>query len=221
MVRQLESEDGYLALDLLQAYVNTLVLRKSSKRKAYSVVKSFFIHNRRALPPDPSFRIRGDTPPVQAKLTTEEIADGIAAANLRNRSMILFEAAWLGVLRRIGKISKIKGPPGSRYGYNLHEMRDEATTRLHTHAKNRGFNMDCAKLWCGQVGEIDPLKYDKFYRDTDYVRQQYLLAESCLNIVSNPLAVGPEEVLTNPQFIESLVKNKQFLRALKEALRGV
>jgi hypothetical protein len=70
VVRQLESEDGYLALDLLQRYVNGLVLRKSSKRKAYSVVRSFFLHNRCALPRDPSFRVRGDKPSVQRKLTS-------------------------------------------------------------------------------------------------------------------------------------------------------
>ena len=46
-------------------------------------------------------------------------------------------------------------------------MRDEATTRLHLAMKAGGFDMDCAKFWCGQVGQIDRLKYDKFYRDQD------------------------------------------------------
>jgi hypothetical protein len=82
-----------------------------------------------------------------------------------------------------------------RYGYGLHEMRDEETTLLHTHAKNQGFDMDCVKFWCGQVGEIDPLKYDKFYRDKDYVRQQYLIAEPYLNIVSNPTGASPMRAL--------------------------
>jgi hypothetical protein len=131
------------------------------------------------------------------------------------------EATWMRLLRRAGKIPAKKGPPGSRYGYNLHEMRDVATTLMHTHAKNQGFDMDCAKLWCGQVGEIDPLKYDKFYRDTDYVRQQFLLAEPYLNIVSNPTGANSQKTLTDPQFIESLVRNEQFLRTLKEALKAV
>jgi len=48
-----------------------------------------------------------------------------------------------------------KGGSGEQDGYNLHEMRDEAITCLHTHAKNQGFDMDCVKLSCGQVGEID------------------------------------------------------------------
>jgi hypothetical protein len=131
-----------------------------------------------------------------------------------------FEATWLNLLRRAGKIPKKKGPPGSRYGFNLHEMRDEATTRLHTHAKNFGFDMDCVKLWCGQVGEVDPLKYDKFYRETEYVRQQYLIAEPYLNIISNPSGAGPETVLRDPTFVQALVRNKEFIDALKKVLES-
>ena len=52
LVRQLEGEDAYVVLDLLQSYVNGLVLRKSSKEKAYSSIRSFFAHNRCALPED-------------------------------------------------------------------------------------------------------------------------------------------------------------------------
>ena len=271
LVRHLDSDDSYIVLDLLQQYVNQLVLRKSSKRKAYSVVRSFFVHNRCALPPDPSFRVRGDKTPVRPKLSITDIREIILSAELRYRSMILckwqgfldnerliqvsdkcseqivsqikadknpikidlpgrkgnkndsegafftfnghdaittlrsyfedelgwpisgepvwlnenhdritksgFEATWMRLLRRTGKISRTKGPPESRYGYNLHEMRDTATTLLHTHAKDQGFDMDCAKFWCGQVGEIDPLRYDKFYTDAEFVRKQYLIAE--------------------------------------------
>ena len=46
LVRHLDSDDSYFVLDLLQKYINSLVLRKSSKRKAYSVIRSFFLHNR-------------------------------------------------------------------------------------------------------------------------------------------------------------------------------
>jgi hypothetical protein len=91
LVRQLESDDGYLALDLLQKYVSGLVLRKSSKRKAYSVVRSFFLHNRCALPPDPSFRVRGDKPSVQGKLTSADILDLVHGADLRYSSMTLLK----------------------------------------------------------------------------------------------------------------------------------
>jgi len=89
LVRQLEAEDPYVILDLVQTYVNGLVLRKSSKRKAYSVVRSFFDHNRSSLPVDKAFRIRGDRPPVQAKLTVKDIAESYHAASIRNRSIIM------------------------------------------------------------------------------------------------------------------------------------
>jgi hypothetical protein len=55
----------------------------------------------------------------------------------------------------LDRLDKDTRPAGSRYRYNLHEMRDEATTLLHTYAKNQGFDMDCTRLWCGQIGEID------------------------------------------------------------------
>jgi len=129
-----------------------------------------------------------------------------------------FESAWLRLLRRTGKIPVEKGPSGIRYGYNLDEMRDEATTLLHTHAKAQGFDMDCVNLWCGQVGEIDPLKYDKFYRDSEYVREQYLIAEPYLNIVSNPTGASPDKILSDPNFIEKLTKDKHFIETLKKAL---
>jgi hypothetical protein len=87
----LDSEDSYIVLDLLQRYINSLIQRKSSKRKAYSVVRSFFAHNRCALPPDPSFRIRGNIPPVQSRLSRADVYEVLLGAELRYRSMILFK----------------------------------------------------------------------------------------------------------------------------------
>jgi hypothetical protein len=72
LIWQLEADDSYVVVDLFQSYVGSLVLRRSSKQKAHSVIRSSFAHNRRALPEDRSFRIRGDTPPVEAKLTVDE-----------------------------------------------------------------------------------------------------------------------------------------------------
>ena len=96
-----------------------------------------------------------------------------------------FDQTWLRLLRRVGKIPPSEGPRGSRYGYNPHEMRDEATTRLHISLKAQGFDMDCVKFWCGQVGQVDRLKYDKFYKEQTYVRDQYQIAAPYLNILSN------------------------------------
>lgn len=309
LIRHLEAEDSYEVLDLVQRYVNELVLRKSSKRKAYSVIRSFFAHNRCPLPQDLSFKIRGDRPPVQSKLTVQDVVEACHAASCRYRSMFLvkwqsmldnerliyanlycsdevvkqiqmgihpvridlpgrkgnendtegryytylgqdaiealtryfedergwpkkgepmwiyptgkpigkagFETAWLRLFRRIGKVSKDKGPLGSRYGFNLHEMRDAATTFLHVNAKSAGLDMDCVKFWCGQVGELDPLKYDRFYQDTNYVRKQYLIAEPCLNILSQPIASTPQQ----EEKVQNLEAEVEALKATVSAMQ--
>lgn len=124
-----------------------------------------------------------------------------------------FETTWRRLFRRVGKIPKRLGPLGSRYGYNPHEMRDVATSLLHTHAKADGFDMDCMKVWCGQVGEIDPLKYDKFYKDSNYTRKQYLIAERYLNILSNPIALQAES-------IKAVVQENEELRTRLTRLEG-
>ncbi len=303
LIRQLEAEDAYVVLDLLQTYVNSLVLRKASKRKMYSVVRSFFAHNRCALPSDPGFRLRGDRPSVEPNLTIQDILEAVHAAGVRYRSIILFkwqsfmdssrliyaghhcgdqivkqiqqginpvridlpgrksnendsegrfhtfigkdaaealvkyfeeerkwprpgeplwiqnnrrplskasfEATWLRLFRRMGRIPKGKGPLGSRYGFNAHEMRDVATSWLHTHAKQDGFDMDCVRLWSGQVGQIDPLKYDKFYKDLDYTRKQYLIAEPYLDIITG-----------QPQELKTVAKENEELRQRLTALEG-
>jgi len=98
-------------------------------------------------------------------------------------------AKWLRLTRRINLIpSKPGHGKNLRYGFNLHEFRDVATTELHVKAKSRGMDMDCVKFWCGQVGQLDPLKYDKFFKEQEYVEKQYVIAEPFLNIISNPAA---------------------------------
>lgn len=127
-----------------------------------------------------------------------------------------FDQTWLRLLRRIGKIPPSEGPRGTRYGYNPHEMRDEATTRLHISLKAQGFDMDCVKFWCGQVGQIDRLKYDKFYKEQTYVRDQYQVAAPYLNILSN---WQPPEVKAvakeNEELRTDLATVKQDLAALR------
>jgi hypothetical protein len=99
-------------------------------------------------------------------------------------SKTAFMANWIRLFRKMGRVPSRRGGHGSRYGYNPHEMRDAAISLCHTQAKRQGLDMDCTKFWAGQVGQIDPLKYDKFYQDVNYMRDQYLLAEQCLNIIS-------------------------------------
>lgn len=306
LVRQLQASDSYEVLDLAQEFIGSLVGCKSSKEKTFWAIRSFFMHNRCALPADPSFRIRGDRPPIEGRLTVPNIVEAYHAATIRYKSIIMFkwqsmldnsrliwmnrnksdeivrqiqqgihpvridlpgrkenendtagrfctfigkdaidalvkyfeeergwpkpkepiwvqsdgkplhkptmEATWLRLLRRMGKIPKRKGPQGSRYGYNLHEMRNVATTYLHVNAKGDGLDMDCIRLWCGQVGQIDPLKYDKFYKDIQYVTDQYKIAEQYLNIITGkPTSQRLEDQLKKKD-IELALTNERLAR---------
>jgi integrase len=97
-----------------------------------------------------------------------------------------FNLMWLRLTRRLGLVPKKKGSVGSRYGFYAHDTRDIAKSLLHTHAKSEGFDLDCAEFWMGHT--IDPLGYDKFYENEEYVKKQYLIAEKYLNILSVPQA---------------------------------
>ncbi|GAH94845.1 unnamed protein product [marine sediment metagenome] len=81
--------DRFDILDLVQAYVSTLKLRMNSKRREYSSIRSFFMHNRAELPRDSSFKIRSETPPVLGTLTVDEIRDVVMSSKPRYQSVIL------------------------------------------------------------------------------------------------------------------------------------
>jgi hypothetical protein len=63
----------YEVLDALQRYVSSFEGRYSYKRKIVAYIRSFYQHNRVALPPDPSMNIRAERPPVQGRLTPENV----------------------------------------------------------------------------------------------------------------------------------------------------
>ena len=98
-------------------------------------------------------------------------------------------------------------------------MRDEATTRLHLAMKAGGFDMDCAKFWCGQVGQIDRLKYDKFYRDQEYLSDQYKLAEPYLNIISNWQPEAKAAAKENQELRQAFAELKKRVDAWEPAVR--
>jgi len=300
-------------LDLLQKHVGGLRARKASKRKIYTVVKSFFAHNRCALPSDPGFRIHSDVPPVVSHLSVESILEAYLAANLCYKSAIMvkwqafldsarlvyvskhlaeqvvpqiqqgihpvridlpgrkskenegqffsfigrdavdvlvkyfeeergwpkakepiwlirdkkpftklaFEMAWMRLMRRVGRVPKKQGPIGSRYGYNAHDMRDVAISLCHTEVKKLGFDMDCCKFWAGQVGQVDPLKYDKFYQDSSYMRDQYLIAENCLNIISQKPAGSPEQQKEIETLRDDMAKMQREVAEVSEKLARI
>jgi len=316
LVRQAEAEDPYELLDLLQEFVSGLDRGAKSKQLVYAAVKSFFMHNRCALPDDRGFRIRGTKPPVVPRLSLNDVSNLVRAAGLRDRSILLvkwqamldnertsyvgqrltdqvvsqikagtnpvrldlpgrkseeniagyytfigkdaadalvayfekergwprqgdpiwlektrsgkqkpfttsaFACMWLRLTRRIGLVPKRKGIVGSRYGYNAHEMRDIAKSLLHTSAKAQGFDMDCCEFWLGH--KVDPLGYDKFHNDQEYVRKQYLIAEKYLNIISTPPA--SEEARRQEEEISALkqrlTKMEQFMGALQGQVTG-
>jgi hypothetical protein len=129
-------------------------------------------------------------------------------------------AKWLRLTRRLNLIpEKPAHGKNHRYGFNLHEFRDVAITELHVKAKSKGLDMDCTKFWAGQVGQLDPLKYDKFDKDQAYVEKQYQIAEPYLNILSNPVAREHEELSKeNEELRTDLAKVTQDLAQMRVSM---
>jgi hypothetical protein len=95
---------------------------------------------------------------------------------------------WIRTLRSKNYVPKKPDFPGPnvRYGYNLHEFRDVATTELHTHAQAIGLDMDYVRFWCGQIGQLrhSPILTNKLFKNREYMEKQYAVAEPYLNIIS-------------------------------------
>jgi hypothetical protein len=66
-----ESPDKFIVLDEIQQFILEEMQggRFKSKLTGYTALRSFFSHNRIVLPKDPGFRIRGDSPPTERKIT--------------------------------------------------------------------------------------------------------------------------------------------------------
>jgi len=130
----------------------------------------------------------------------------------------LLETLWMQALRRVGLVPKKREKQGIghkiRWGYPLHEFRDLAKSLLHTHALPLGFDMTCSEFFLGH--QIDQHGYDKFYRDTEYVRKQYLTAENALNIISNPPLSKP--IQEQAQILDAQQQTIQQLREQVERL---
>jgi len=77
-------------LDLVQGYVLGIggKIRTSTKKRAYSTIKSFFMHNRADLPPDGIFKIRGE-PKSVGTLTIEDIKMLYTASNPTYQTIII------------------------------------------------------------------------------------------------------------------------------------
>ena len=106
LVKHSEAEDQYAILDLLQKCLGEVDRSLNAKKAMYVAVRSFFIHNRCALPQDPSFRVQSSKAPVMPKLTVEHVCDAVKAANLRDRSIILVKWQSMQDTERLVYIGK-------------------------------------------------------------------------------------------------------------------
>jgi hypothetical protein len=127
---------------------------------------------------------------------------------------------WLDLIRRAGLIPKMpQHDVGARYGFNTHEMRDAAASLVHTKAKRKGFDMDCAHFFMGHTSQLDPNKYDKFFRDKEYAIEQYRIAEPYLNILSGKqeLEGKIDQNLMN-RFIQEIGQSPEIRNMMLQAL---
>lgn len=86
---------------------------------------------------------------------------------------------WLRHLIRLGIIEKKEGgTKGTRYGYGLHELRENFRTLW---SQSRA-NPDIGEFMMGH--KLDEYGYNQVYRDIDYVVGEYRKALSTLNILS-------------------------------------
>ena len=86
---------------------------------------------------------------------------------------------WLRHLIRIGIIEKEEnGTRGTRYGYGLHELRDNFRT-LWSQSRR---NPDVGEFLMGH--KIDTYEYNQIYRNVDYVIGEYRQALPLLNVLS-------------------------------------
>lgn len=98
------TSDPYVVLDSIQDYVlkRRTGLRFKTRVNAYAALRSYLIHNRILLPKDPSFKIRGEAPPVERKITIDNLREIIGLAAQPYRSMILVK--WMAILDNEGLI---------------------------------------------------------------------------------------------------------------------
>lgn len=87
--------DRYRILGLAQDWLNKQPLRYKTKRTRLSFIRSFFMHNRAELPRDGGFRFKGDTPPVEGKLSFEAFRSVLLNCNKMYRAVFLMMAQGL------------------------------------------------------------------------------------------------------------------------------
>ena len=93
LVESQKEHQGYDILDKVQQYVIDTPGTYNSKSTRYNNIRSFFMHNRAALPKDPGFNINPELEPIQGTLTPEEIKLNILSCNA------LYQAVYLSMFQ--------------------------------------------------------------------------------------------------------------------------
>ncbi|MEE9459423.1 MAG: hypothetical protein V3V84_06665 [Candidatus Bathyarchaeia archaeon] len=117
-------------------------------------------------------------------------------------------------IRMLARLNYIKrgNDISTRHGYGLHNFRDAARTLLHK-AKHEGLDLDCAEFWMGHT--IDPNDYDQFYRDKEYLQEQYKIAEKHLNIISGFTTSSGQDT---KELAQQIIKNPEAFKVLQDAM---
>jgi len=103
-------------------------------------------------------------------------------------SRMSYQSAWHTLTVRLALRPAKRGPYGSRYGFNIHEMRDLARSIWH----KSGADKDVAEFLMGHV--VDRNKYDKIYTlDPEWVKNEYRKALPYLNIISSETATKEQQ----------------------------
>ena len=272
--KKVDNGSQYEVLDLLvHPYIKSKTGRAGYKRRVYTCIKSFFLHNRVPLPKDATYIIRGDIPKVQGTLSPDEIRRIVLSSNVMYQALFLcmfqggmgldeliwwsdnglneLEAQlrqqaevirisligrksrkndynyytfigedtiqalrnyipkrpvgaeaifiiqngqavtktaikyyWFRHLKKLGIIQPRKDGPGTRYGKNLHELRDVFRTQW----EKSPAAGNVAEYLMGH--QIDPLEYNKALRDEKWVCKEYLKALPLLQIMSSGKPFG-------------------------------
>lgn len=88
--KEASNSHRYDVLDMIQRYVGSIEGRRAGTvEKIYSMLRSFFAHNRAELPRDPTFIIRGDVEKVRGTLSVEEVRDVVLSSRPLYRAVFL------------------------------------------------------------------------------------------------------------------------------------
>jgi len=114
---------------------------------------------------------------------------------------------WMRQLLTLGLIDKQHKGRKNRYGMNLHEMRDVFRSQW----TKSGVDKDVAEFCMGH--QVDPLFYDKAYRDVTWVQRQYENAMERLQIESSNVPFGLINEQDQHKLLERVQRKYEELRS--------